>query len=156
MNYCLVLRTSPFWDGRTYPRGPPRFALIASRSRFRSLSNKYLRKLVKEDVSYLKFEMSAGGLLQNIRCYLRAFPFFLFQGERSTLGTMSLRSLSQSSLSPRRSSRGSLASSRGSLGRSNESLPTANRSATADAIFMEEFGQGDKDAAAVREGKVKL
>lgn len=74
-----------------------------------------------------------------------------YQGERSTLGTMSLRSLSQSSLSPRRSSRGSLASSRGSLGRSNESLPTANRSATADAIFMEEFGQGDKDAAAVRE-----
>ena len=107
-------------------------------------------------MSYLKFEMSAGGLLQNIRCYLRALPFFLFQGERSTLGTMSLRSLSQSSLSPRRSSRGSLASSRGSLGRSNESLPTANRSATADAIFMEEFGQGDKDAAAGREGKVKL
>ena len=38
----------------------------------------------------------------------------------------------------------------------NESLSTANRSATADAIFMEEFGQGDKDAAAVREGEVQL
>lgn len=64
--------------GALIPVVPPRFALIASRSRFRSLSNKYLRKLVKEDVSYLKFEMSAGGLLQNIRCYLRALPFFLF------------------------------------------------------------------------------
>lgn len=63
---------------------------------------------------------------------------FLFQGERSTLGAMSLGSLSQSgSLSPRRNSRSSLGGSRSSLHRSNESLPTASRSATADAIFME-------------------
>lgn len=79
---------------------------------------------------------------------------FLFQGERSTLGAMSLGSLSQSgSLSPRRNSRSSLGGSRSSLHRSNESLPTASRSATADAIFMEEFGKGQKEAAAAREGK---
>lgn len=76
------------------------------------------------------------------------------QGERSTLGATSLGSLSQSgSLSPRRSSRSSLGGSRSSLHRSNESLPTASRSATADAIFMEEFGKGEKEAAAPRECK---
>ena len=59
---------------------------------------------------------------------------------------------SMSTLSPRRSSRSSLGGSRSSLRRSNESLPTASRSATADAIFMEEFGKGQKEAAAPREG----
>ena len=69
------------------------------------------------------------------------------------MGAMSLGSLSQSgSLSPRRNS-SSLGGSRSSLHRSNESLPTASRSATADAIFMEEFGKGQKEAAAPREGK---
>ena len=78
---------------------------------------------------------------------------FFLQGERSTLGAMSLGSLSQSSnLSPRRSSRSSLGGSRSSLRRSNENLPAASRSATADAIFMEEFGKGRKEAAAPREG----
>ena len=67
------------------------------------------------------------------------------------MGTMSMGSLSQGSLSPRRNSRSSLGSSRTSLRRSNESLPTASRSATADAIFMEEFGNGQKEAAAARE-----
>ena len=62
---------------------------------------------------------------------------------------MSVGSLGQASLSPRRSS---LGSSRSSLRRSNESLPTASRSATADAIFVEEFGKGKKEAAAAREG----
>ena len=76
------------------------------------------------------------------------------QGERSTLGATSLGSLSQSgSLSPRRSSRSSLGGSRSSLHRSNESLPMASRSATADAIFVEEFGKGEKEAAAPRECK---
>ena len=66
---------------------------------------------------------------------------------------MSLGSLSQSSnLSPRRSSRSSLGGSRSSLRRSNENLPAASRSATADAIFMEEYGKGQKEAAAPREG----
>lgn len=79
---------------------------------------------------------------------------FVSQGERSTLGAMSLGSLSQSSsLSPRRNSRSSLGGSRSSLHRSNESLPTASRSVTADAIFMEEFSKGEKEAAAPRESK---
>ena len=65
---------------------------------------------------------------------------------------MSLASLSQGSLRPRRGSRSSLGSSRGSLTQSNESLTTANRSATADAIFKQEFGSGEKDAAVFREG----
>ena len=91
---------------------------------------------------------------------LELIPFvsslvFVSQGERSTVGAMSLGSLSQSSsLSPRRNSRSSLGGSRSSLHRSNESLPTASRSATADAIFMEEFGKGEKDAAAPRESKL--
>ena len=83
-----------------------------------------------------------------------ALLVYISQGERSTLGATSLGSLSQSgSLSPRRNSRGSLGGSRSSLHRSNESLPMASRSATADAIFMEEFGKGEKEAAAPREGK---
>lgn len=73
----------------------------------------------------------------------------LSQGERSSPGTMSVGSLGPSS---RRGSRGSLRSSRSSLRRSSESLP-ATRSATADAIFMEEFGEGKTEAAAPRECK---
>ena len=64
-----------------------------------------------------------------------------------------MASLGQGSLSPRRSSRSSLGSSRTSLHRSNESLPTASRSTTADAIFMEEFGKGKKEASVAREGQ---
>lgn len=46
-----------------------------------------------------------------------------------------------------------LRSSRSSLHRSNESLPASSRSATADAIFMEEFGDGKTEATAARECK---
>lgn len=74
----------------------------------------------------------------------------LSQGERSSPGTMSAGSLGAS---VRRGSRGSLRSSRSSLRRSSESLPAVTRSATADAIFMEEFGEGKTEAAAPRECK---
>lgn len=74
----------------------------------------------------------------------------LSQGERSSPGTMSAGSLGAS---VRNGSRGSLRSSRSSLRRSSESLPAATRSATADAIFMEEFGEGKTEAAAPRECK---
>lgn len=71
-----------------------------------------------------------------------------YEGERSSPGTMSAGSLGAS---VRRGSRGSLRSSRSSLRRSSESLPAVTRSATADAIFMEEFGEGKTEAAAPRE-----
>lgn len=75
----------------------------------------------------------------------------LCQGERSSRGSMSVGSLGTSARRGSRSS--SLRSSRSSLHRSNESLPAATRSATADAIFMEEFGEGKTEAAAARECK---
>lgn len=89
-------------------------------------------------------------VINNVDCFF--LPLFIFQGERSTLGTMSMASLG-GSLGARRSSRSSLGSSRSSLHRSNESLPTASRSASADAIFMKEFSEGKKEAAAAGEGQ---
>lgn len=74
-----------------------------------------------------------------------------YEGERSTLGTLSEGSLASRSLSALRGSRSSLRSSRSSLRRSSESFPTGTRSATADAIFMEEFGEGKNGAAIARE-----
>ena len=101
---------------------------------------------------YIMYSTSGNVWLELI--LIVALLVYISQGERSTLGATSLGSLSQSgSLSPRRNSRGSLGGSRSSLHRSNESLPMASRSATADAIFMEEFGKGEKEAAAPREGK---
>ena len=83
-------------------------------------------------------------------------PFFSkiirvsFKGDRSTLGTMSTRSLGtvDGDGSPRLSRR----SSRSSLRKSHDTLSVGSRSATADAVFEKEFGAG-KEVGSYRPSK---